>query len=733
MDYLDFELRIGAGHDGASYEIEYPVTVIRAPAGGEPSITAKIPVDDVTLQRQVNELSVARSAQATTRRAINRARDISTATSPQIDEALAAREIGQRLFDALITDAVRDAYSRSLAKAREQGAGLRLRLRIEAPEVAALPWELLYDAQEGDHVSLLRETPLTRYTALARDQGVLTVKPPLRILGMVSAPSDLEELDVTQEQARIERALEHRLERGDVELKWVENGTWRALMEALDRGPWHVFHFIGHGAFDPQTGEGLLAFCNDQGVMQKMQATALGRLFSGHPSLRLAFLNACEGGRASEDELFSSVGAVLTRRGIPAVISMQFEITDAAALEFSRLFYDALARGNPVDVAVTTARTGLSFTEPQSVEWATAMLHMRAPDGRLFAMDAGASIFDESKPVPRPAVSVQPPKPQPAAMASTADDVQALRGLDILRRKVQRYWIDGVLEQSLFLKTLHDLGMEIMRGAVENPWGAQVELPGQPSQTLSREQPILHAFNEYGGSLLILGEPGSGKTITLLELLRQLLRRIEDEAGHGGGQSIGRPAPVIFNLSSWSPAFPLLEDWMAAQMSLQYQIPRAVGRNLLDRGMILPLLDGLDETGGAVRSHCVEAINGYVLERTLTGLVVCCRLKEYDALPVRLALNSAVRLTGLGDEQVDGYLVEAGDQLAGLRALLRQETALRFDARSPLWLSLMMRAYHGLSVADLAAEGERNAAARRRQLMNDYMARMFRQAGGDAS
>ena len=44
-----------------------------------------------------------------------------------------------------------------------------------------------------------------------------------------------------------------------------------------------------------------------------------------------------------------------------------------------------------------------------------------------------------------------------------------------------------------------------------------------------------------------------------------------------------------------------------------------------------------------------------------------------------------------------------------------------------------MRAYHGLSVADLAAEGERNAAARRRQLMNDYMARMFRRARGDAS
>jgi len=731
-DYLDFELRIGAGHDGAGYAIEYPVTVVHAPAGGEPSITAAIPVDDVAFRRQIDELVDVRSAQATTQRAINRARDIRPSPPPQIDETLAAREIGQQLFDALITGAVRDAYTNSLAKARGQGVGLRLRLCIDAPEVATLPWELLYDAQEGDHVCLLREMPLTRYTALAREQSVLTVKPPLRILGMVAAPSDLEELDVVQERARIEHALEHRLERGDVELQWVQGGTWRALLEALDRGPWHVFHFIGHGAFDPGTGEGLLAFCDDQGVMKTMPATALGRLFSGHPSLRLAFLNACEGGRTSEDELFSSVGAVLTRRGIPAVISMQFEITDDAALEFSRLFYDALARGKSVDVAVTTARTGLSITEPQSIEWATPMLHMRAPDGRLFAMNVSASIFDESKPVPRPDVNVQPPKskPKPSAVASSAaDDTQALRGLDILRRKVQQYWIDGVLEGSLFLKTLHDLNMEVMRDAVENPWEAQIERPGEPSRALPRGQSILHAFDEYGGSLLILGEPGSGKTTTLLDLLRQLLRRIKKE----GGLSTGQPTPVVFNLSSWSPAFPLLEDWMAAQMSLQYQIPRKIGRGMFDRGLILPLLDGLDETANDVRSRCVESINGYVLERTLAGLVVCCRLKEYEALPVRLALNSAVRLTELDDEQVDDYLAAAGDQLAGLRALLRRETALRFDARSPLWLSLMVRAYHGLSVADLAAEGEQNAAARRRQLLDAYMARMFRRARGDAS
>jgi hypothetical protein len=166
-------------------------------------------------------------------------------------------------------------------------------------------------------------------------------------------------------------------------------------------------------------------------------------------------------------------------------------------------------------------------------------------------------------------------------------------------------------------------------------------------------------------------------------------------------------------------------------MSLQYQVPGVDGHKLLAAGQILPMLDGLDETDSSLRARCVEAINGYVLERNLTGLVVCCRLKEYTSSPVRLALNTAVRLTELSDEQVDGYLAAVGDQLAGLRTLLRRETAMRFDARSPLWLNLMVRAYHGLSFADLAQESESTAAARRRHLMNDYMARMYWRARGD--
>lgn len=357
---------------------------------------------------------------------------------------------------------------------------MRLRLRIEAPELAVLPWEFLFDEDEGDYVSLNQDTPLTRYLELDRPQTALTIPPPIRILGMVASPRDLAALDVAQEQQRMAAAIDHLVESRTVELTWLPGQTLQALDTALrDSGhEWHIFHFIGHGGFDAQRGEGLLALVDERdGNQHLFPARNLGRLFARHPSIRLIVLNACEGARASETNLFSSVGAVLAERGVPAVVSMQYEITDRAALEFSRNFYDALARGLPVDAAVTEARYYISMKLADSSEWGTPVLYMRAPDGNLFTVDIATAIFrGQTPPEVRPAPPV-PPAAQPAAQthADTAPPPPANeteRSLQILLRKVKQFWIEGVLEKSLFQKVLIDLGMERMQGAVDNPWAS---------------------------------------------------------------------------------------------------------------------------------------------------------------------------------------------------------------------------------------------------------------------
>src|SRR6185295_9477378 len=115
----------------------------------------------------------------------------------------------------------------------------------------------------------------------------------------------------------------------------------------------------------------------------------LGTIFHDHGSLRLAVLNACEGARASAEDPFSGVAPSLVRQGIPAVIAMQFEITDAAAIQFGHEFYQAVADGYPVDAAVTEARKGI-FSADNDLEWATPVLYMRAHDGMIFDVTAAA-------------------------------------------------------------------------------------------------------------------------------------------------------------------------------------------------------------------------------------------------------------------------------------------------------------------------------------------------------
>ena len=155
-------------------------------------------------------------------------------------------------------------------------------------------------------------------------------------------------------------------------------------------GPWHVFHFVGHGGFDTNRDEGVIVLVDDDGRSRRLLAGELARLLAVHRTLRLAVLNACEGARGGGLDIFSSTASILVRRGIPAVLAMQYEITDRAAVEFARGFYEAVADGLPVDASVSEARQAVSLAVTNTVEWGTPVLHMRAPDGLLFDLAAVA-------------------------------------------------------------------------------------------------------------------------------------------------------------------------------------------------------------------------------------------------------------------------------------------------------------------------------------------------------
>ena len=82
-------------------------------------------------------------------------------------------------------------------------------------------------------------------------------------------------------------------------------------------------------------------------------------LRQARPVPRLVVLDSYSGAAAAATNLFSGTAAALVRGGVSAVVAMQYEISDPAAVAFARGFYGALARGRGVDEAVSSGRVAI--------------------------------------------------------------------------------------------------------------------------------------------------------------------------------------------------------------------------------------------------------------------------------------------------------------------------------------------------------------------------------------
>jgi DNA polymerase III delta prime subunit len=299
-------------------------------------------------------------------------------------------------------------------------------------------------------------------------------------------------------------------------------------------------------------------------------------------------------------------------------------------------------------------------------------------------------------------------------------DARTYRDLRTLLRGVKTVWIDGFLKQSIHNLVKMELGMRLELDAIDHPWGKLLQLPEEPEYTLPTDSKIIDIFIEHNNALLILGEPGSGKTTTLLELVKDLIIAIEAE------EYFTQPIPVVFSLSTWGETKSDLADWLVEELVTKYRIPRRIGRPWLQEHWILPLLDGLDEVNEPVRAACVEAINKFEEEYGLAGVAVTCRTKEYTDLPVRLKLNGAVTLLPLSKEQVDTYVKQFGPPLEFLRHNLARDNQLLTLAQKPFLLSLMCLTFQD-GVADLPNYMTISSLEEmRKYLIDAYIERMFR-------
>lgn len=356
----DFELEIDASEGAA-----YPIAVLRSPAGAARGVM-HFPFTRAELDAHLARL------------------EETLLEGASVGDTALAQDFGGALFAALFQGDIRTAYDRSRQITGGADQGLRLKLRILAPDLLTVPWEFLFDARSQEFVALSRRTPVMRYLELLLPDPDFVVTPPLRILGIVAVPNDLPPLDVAREKSALETALRPLIDAGQVELVWLEQATWQALQSALQAGSWHILHYTGHATFDDRLGEGALVMTDANGAAWLVNATQLGRLLADQRTLRLAVLNACEGARGNEQSPFSSLAAALVQRGPPAAVAMQYAIGDTAATAFASQFYGALADRLPIDAALSEGRKAIDQSAPGTVEWGAPVLFSRVADGVIW-------------------------------------------------------------------------------------------------------------------------------------------------------------------------------------------------------------------------------------------------------------------------------------------------------------------------------------------------------------
>ena len=178
-----------------------------------------------------------------------------------------AGEVGRDLHDLLFAGTVGRLWEQSLGSLRGRpDEGLRLRLQFDLAASAGLgelPWELLFRADTASYLSLDRQTPVLRHLEVAQPVLPQPLPPSLKVVGVASSPSEMATLDLATEKQELES---QRRKRRRWQVSFLAKPTIEALRRTLVEQGSHVLHFMGHGGFDSESGEGVLYFVDDQGV-----------------------------------------------------------------------------------------------------------------------------------------------------------------------------------------------------------------------------------------------------------------------------------------------------------------------------------------------------------------------------------------------------------------------------------------------------------------------------------
>src|SRR5436309_9743705 len=268
MEYEDFELQIGPQLD------EGLLVRVRSPAGDGEGVVhlPRFAGDPELLAGAVRHLTCGASG---------------------LPRSPAA--VGGDLFQSVFTGQVSDLFQQSLSRVEAAARRLRLRIRINLRDrtLAPLldwPWELLYRKDTEEFLALSRGTPIVRALDVPRPAAVRVFRPPLRVLAVLARDPESSPLGLEEELKQLQESLE---EDPEIQLETLEDPDTQTLRNALDQKDIHILHYMGHGVFEPASGEGALLFGGPEGRMA-VTGRHLAAKVKDLDALRLVVLNACE-------------------------------------------------------------------------------------------------------------------------------------------------------------------------------------------------------------------------------------------------------------------------------------------------------------------------------------------------------------------------------------------------------------------------------------------------------
>ena len=229
------------------------------------------------------------------------------------------------------------------------------------------------------------------------------------------------------------------------------------------------------------------------------------------------------------------------------------------------------------------------------------------------------------------------------------------------------------------------------------------------------EVTIEHYYRSLQVPLVILGEPGTGKTTLLYELATLLAPRNDYD-----------PISVPFGLSNWALSEGPLEEWLAAELKRDYGVSLSLAKSWVKNETVLPLLDGLDEVPAAGRAGCVDRINAYRTAHPEIKPVITCREAEYGELKGGIEATSAVVVRTLDRPEVKTFLEMNAQKFGGLRRALDTEPGLWDLMTTPLMLWIGTFAFEDDHVLPASTEVDQM----REHLFTRYVNQMLRRERG---